>query len=80
MQDDLGEDLTEYIRHYLMRNGDLVKQSDVYYTLKDRLTDMNAIETLKEISVFADYYKKLISPEMEQDSKLEEKCSRDLND
>jgi uncharacterized protein with ParB-like and HNH nuclease domain len=36
MQERLGENLTEYIRHFLMRDGKNVKQSDIYFTLKER--------------------------------------------
>src|SRR5689334_23809972 len=35
MQDLLGESLTEYIRHFLMRDGKVVRQNDIYYTLKE---------------------------------------------
>ncbi|MFQ5788199.1 MAG: DUF262 domain-containing protein [Thermodesulfobacteriota bacterium] len=34
MENKLGERLTEYIRHYLMREGSVINQNDVYYTLK----------------------------------------------
>ncbi len=34
MQTALGDSLTEFIRHYLMRNGTIIKQGDVYYALK----------------------------------------------
>src|SRR6266545_104974 len=30
MQDRLGESLTEYIRHFLMRDGKIVRQNDIY--------------------------------------------------
>lgn len=35
MQESLGDYLTEFIRHYLMRDGKMVKQTDVYFSLKD---------------------------------------------
>ncbi len=38
MQKRLGEDLlTEFIRHYLMQFGTVVKEGDVYATLKERV-------------------------------------------
>ena len=62
MQRELGDSLTECIRHYLMRNGSIVKQSDVYFTLKDRVSIQDAVVSLKEIATFAAYYEKLINP------------------
>lgn len=34
MQEQLGDDLTEFIRHFLMKDGTLVKQDEVYLALK----------------------------------------------
>lgn len=76
MQDTLGDNLTEYIRHFLMRNGTFVKQSDVYYTLKDRIGQSDAIEFLKEIHRFSNYYKKILFPDNEQNKDLKEYLER----
>ena len=65
MQDNLGESLTEFIRHYLMKDGGQVKQSDVYFSLKDSVNKGNALECLKDIAIFAKYYQKLLYPEYE---------------
>lgn len=76
MQDTLGDNLTEYIRHFLMRNGTFVKQSDVYYTLKDRIGQSDAIEFLKEIHRFSNYYKKILFPANEQNKDIKEYLER----
>ena len=65
MQDNLGESLTEFIRHYLMKDGRQVKQSDVYFSLKDIVNKGNVLECLKDIAIFAKYYQKLLYPEYE---------------
>ncbi len=65
MQEGLGDDLTEFIRHYLMRSGTKVKQSDVYLSLKELVSQEDALVHLKNLAKFADYYKKLVSPENE---------------
>ncbi|MBN1997597.1 DUF262 domain-containing protein [candidate division KSB1 bacterium] len=65
MQTALGDNLTECIRHYLMRNGSFVKQSDVYFILKDRVGQSDALTALKDIAVFAGYYQKFLAPENE---------------
>jgi uncharacterized protein with ParB-like and HNH nuclease domain len=76
MQIALGEDLTECIRHYLMRNGSIVKQGDVYFTLKDRVGQNDALKPLVDIATFAGYYKKLLSPINEPNPQLRNALSR----
>jgi uncharacterized protein with ParB-like and HNH nuclease domain len=76
MQETLGDNLTEYIRHFLMRNGAFVKQSDVYYTLKDRIGQTDALEFLKEIHRFSNYYEKILFPENEQNDKIKQHLQR----
>ncbi|MDR3109152.1 MAG: DUF262 domain-containing HNH endonuclease family protein [Planctomycetaceae bacterium] len=70
MQTALGDNLTEYIRHFLMRNGGTVKQTDVYYALKESITAANAIERLTELQKFAIFYQRLLKPESEPDKQL----------
>ncbi|MCX5825128.1 MAG: DUF262 domain-containing HNH endonuclease family protein [Deltaproteobacteria bacterium] len=78
MQTALNESLTEYIRHYLMRDGSIIKQNDVYYALKEKVTTTNAIEYLKDLQRFSVYYQRLIYPEFEPDEDLQ-KYFRRLN-
>jgi uncharacterized protein with ParB-like and HNH nuclease domain len=70
MQDALGDDLTEYVRHFLMRSGAFVKQSEVYVTLKNRLAQSDARAALQELATFARYYAKLLSPGQEPSKTL----------
>ena len=44
MESRLGDKLTDYIRHYLMMEGSIVKQNDVYHSLKEKVDQNNAIE------------------------------------
>ena len=67
MQEALKDNLTEFIRHYLMRNGDNIKQSDVYYSLKDNVSTKNAVDYLTDLKKHAMFYQKLVYPEFEQD-------------
>ncbi len=76
MQVALGDDLTECIRHYLMKNGSLVKQSDVYFTLKDRVGQIDALSALEDIALFAGYYEKLLHPEKETNNSLQTALKR----
>jgi len=69
MQTALNENLTECIRHYLMRGGVNVKQSDVYFTLKDRIKfPAQALGVLQDIARFAGYYARFIDPALDPDA------------
>lgn len=80
MQDDLGENLTEFIRHFLMRDGQIIRQSDVYYTLKE--TVENRPETtddthyLADMARFSKYYARLLNPEIEPIAELSGRLTR----
>ena len=78
MQTALNESLTEYIRHYLMRDGSIIKQNDVYYALKEKVSATNATDYLKELQIFSVYYQRLIYPELEPEEDLQ-KYFRRLN-
>lgn len=78
MQTALNDRLTEYIRHYLMREGNIIKQNDVYYVLKEKVSPTNAIDYLKELAKYSVFYQRLIYPEFEQEEDLQ-KYFRRLN-
>src|SRR6266498_2724072 len=68
MQDRLGENLTECIRHFLMKDGGVIKQGEVYFALKDRAdgkSQQQIVEYLEEITRFAEFYAKLLTPSLE---------------
>jgi uncharacterized protein with ParB-like and HNH nuclease domain len=71
MQAALGDKMTEFIRHYLMRSGSIVKQSDVYYSLKDTVSQINVIEYLSDLYKFSTYYQRLVNPEFEPDTDIQ---------
>jgi len=70
MQTALKDSLTEYIRHFLMRDGNIIKQNDVYYSLKEKVSSNNAIDYLKELHKYSVYYEKLLNPETEHQPEL----------
>jgi len=78
MQIALGENLTEFIRHFLMRNGNIIKQGDVYYALKESVSTSNATDYLSDLKKFSIYYQRLIYPELEPEVLLQ-KYFRRLN-
>ncbi len=76
MENALGKNLTEFVRHYLMRNGSFVKQDDVYFYLKNGVNQNNALSSLKEIVTFASYYEKFLYPDKEPNDELQKSLKR----
>lgn len=79
MQDSLGDDLTECIRHFLMKDGPIVKQGEVYFALKDGADSKSQAEILQyleELTEYAGYYSKLLRPDEEQELGLRERLGR----
>lgn len=76
MQTALNESLTDYIRHFLMRSGTIIKQGDVYYALKENVSTTNAIDYLKELKKYSTYYQRLVYPEFETDLELQKYFKR----
>lgn len=76
MQIALESNLTEFIRHFLMRNSSFIKQNEIYVTLKAGTEDHAEKETiayLETLKKFSGYYQKLISPELEVNPKLQKR-------
>lgn len=77
----MGDDLTECIRHFLMKDGDVVKQSEVYFALKERAdktlrSEKEVIAYLADIVRFANFYKKLLEPPNEVNTEIRERMER----
>ncbi|GJD22629.1 hypothetical protein RIVM261_075850 [Rivularia sp. IAM M-261] len=66
MQKLLKEDLTEFIRHYLTKSGVDVKQSDIYFEIKERISRGEPLPYLQDLCIFSKYYAKLLNPELEE--------------
>lgn len=58
----LDDRLTDYIRHFLMKSGEFVREDSVYFTLKERLGEGDAIDHLRKIHQGATRYVRLIRP------------------
>jgi uncharacterized protein with ParB-like and HNH nuclease domain len=81
MQNKLEDNLTEYFRHFLLRGGSTLKKDEVYFGIKERLTKTadahaSAVEFLKELGAFANYYHALINPEVEENKLIKRGLSR----
>ncbi len=79
IQQALDADLTEFVRHYLMKEGKILKEADVYFELKDRLANSNAAQAerfLRELHRHGLFYAKFIEPTRESDSEVSECLDR----
>jgi hypothetical protein len=71
--------MPEFFRHYLMRDGDVIRQADVYFELKSQLearTEPEVRRILGELSVFADYYALLLGRSQEPEIRVAEGIKR----
>jgi hypothetical protein len=68
MQQRLDAYLTEFMRQYLMKDGEEVARSEIYPALKKRVADVQAaaVESqLRAMTAFSEYYLRLVQPEKE---------------
>lgn len=65
MQDLLGEHLTQFVWHFLMRHGGNVPKSDVYFSFKKATERRPVPEILQELSRYAPAYSRLLDPSRE---------------
>lgn len=79
MQLRLREQLSEFVRRFLMRQGAIVKQGEIYRTLKERTDE----QTPEGISAFLDemhrsavHYHRLLDPSQELNPDLHERLRR----
>ena len=76
MQESLKENLTEYIRHYLMKGGKIIKKDDVYNALRAEVSATNTLDYMRDMNRFAEYYQKMKCPDTEHDPSLRRAFSR----
>jgi len=80
IQQKLGDNLSEYMRHYSMKDGAMVKKNEVYFTLKKRndklKTSDEVVNSLKDLSKFAGFYEKLLYPDKEKNQGIRDRIFR----
>lgn len=79
IQQALANDLTEFVRHYLMKEGKILKEADVYLELKDQLsneTPARAESFLKDLHRHGMFYAKFINPTRETDGEIARRLDR----
>ncbi len=66
----LGESLTEFVRHFLMKGGKILREADVYFELKDRLESADspgAEAFLSDLHRHGMFYSRFVDPALEAD-------------
>ncbi len=79
IQQALDSDLTEFVRHYLMKEGKILKEADVYFELKDRLansTPAQAEAFLRDLHRHGLFYARFVEPTREADEEVAERLDR----
>ena len=70
MQENLNTNLTEFIRHYLTKDGVEIKKDEVYFEIKERMSKSEALSYLQNLYKFSEYYVKLLDPVKENNLKI----------
>ena len=79
IQQALNTDLTEFVRHYLMKEGKILKEADVYFELKDRLAASSPAQAeafLKDLHRHGMFYARFVEPSRETDPNVAERLDR----
>ncbi len=74
MQGNVEEDMTEFMRHFLMKDGGFVKQTEVYSSLKKEVdrqsTQQEAEDYLANMLVYSKLYGRLLRPSLEPSTQI----------
>ncbi len=79
IQQALDTDLTEFVRHYLMKEGKILKEADVYFELKDRLANTTPTESeafLRDLHRHGMFYARFVAPKQEANQEVAERLDR----
>ena len=79
----LTSNLTEFFRHYTMKNGDDIKKGGIYAAIRTRLKKMDStleVESeMESMQRFGGFYAAFLSPESEQAATIRN-CLNDIKD
>ena len=79
IQQVLGGNLTEFVRHYLMKEGKILKEADVYFELKDGLTNSTPAQAeafLRELHRHGMIYARFLASGTEDDDEVGQRLDR----
>ncbi len=80
MQSALGEKISDFVRHFLSQDGDLVNKGDVYYQVREVVqglkTESDVEGYLRDIASYADFYARFLQPQREPDAQVRASLDR----
>ena len=75
MEDQLGGNLPEFLRHYAMKEGDNINQGGIYAATKAHLKNMDSPDKVedevKRMQKYASLYAKFITPSLEANPQIQ---------
>jgi uncharacterized protein with ParB-like and HNH nuclease domain len=70
LESKLKSDLTEFLRHYIMKDGDNIKQGGIYAAIKDKLKKMDSTQAIEaeaeSMQRFGEFYSRFLLPDQEE--------------
>jgi uncharacterized protein with ParB-like and HNH nuclease domain len=70
LEEKLSSQLTEFLRHYVMKDGDDIKQGGIYVAFRRKLKEMEAANAeleIRSIGRFGNFYSTFLNPNQETD-------------
>lgn len=75
LEERLGGSLTEFLRHYAMKDGENIRQGGIYAATKDRLRTIETPEgvekEMESMQRFGRFYASILQPELEENTKVQ---------
>ena len=80
IEEQLGDQLTNFIWRYLNKDGTFVRQGSIYEAIKNKLTKLpttsEVIDMIMDMHIYAGYYKRLIDPSQEPNPQISRRLHR----
>lgn len=77
MEESLGDNLTEFLRHYIMKDGDDIKQNGIYASIKTKLKSPESSEAvekeIKSMQRFSEFYAAILCPGKEPNKAIRDR-------
>jgi uncharacterized protein with ParB-like and HNH nuclease domain len=75
IQEELGNSLEAFFRHYLARDGKIPNMNRIYSTFRDETTSLmtredKTVELMNNLRIYSRYYNKLLQPENEPNEQI----------
>lgn len=79
IEKSLGDSLTEFLRHYTMKDGDDIKQGGIYAAIKKKLKNLTTPEAVEaeivSIQKFSDFYATILCLKHEPNQQIQDRLN-----